>query len=195
MTTHAKISDLQCRVPEYCVEYEQILDYADSIKDNLEAFIAFTWTPDPRRYISSDPARQWLALLNNVLLTENMKRTFIKYLFVPEVTQQGNIHVHGVFAVNDKIKYHKWFIPACKRWGYIYPKTRVDDNWTRRYMAKECDWMVGIVDPWPTIITEQTEDRIIQQICAVNGMIRYISKNTPAKIVVYNKKTSIMKYI
>lgn len=103
--------------------------------DNLRAF---TWVPDPARYPSYDAKAQYKLLLSWVLLTAD--KYFSKFGFCPELTENGNIHIHGWFVIKDKIKYYKWFLPRCKRLGYVCVKKSPNEKWFE-YTDKDIDMM------------------------------------------------------
>lgn len=178
------------RVPDYCIEQEILHDYAEEYKNNLDAFQAFTWTPDPKKYRSSDPQRQWEDLLVNVLTSPQMEYTFNVFVFVPEINQNGNIHVHGYYNVDDHVKYNRWFLPACKTWGYTYIKKKVDTKWMIDYLQKEIDITTKVVSPLHSIIAH---DRLtaIRIDMSISNIMKV--KHTPQKRVVRTKK-GILKY-
>lgn len=179
------------RIPEYCMEYQVLLDKAEETKDNLGAYLAFSWVPDPARYRSTDVTKQYEALLQNVLLRKEMDRVFNDYCFVPEVTKQGNIHIHGYYAIKDRVKYFRWFLPACRSWGYVYIKDNIDKQWTLGYMSKECDWMADILAGYHTVILPHIRAiQLLELEIKDNG---HILKHTP-KRKVYQQR-GILKYI
>lgn len=108
---------------------------------NLE--IAFTLNPDPKKYRSTDPVDQWTSLLLCLFLKPSIRKTFSYFYFTPELTQDGNVHVHGWMEVQDSISFYRWFIPACKAWGFIKIKHNPDDDWLA-YIMKDSDLMFDL---------------------------------------------------
>lgn len=104
---------------------------------NLEAMKAFTWSPNPKKYRSHDPNDQYEALLNHVFFKKEFRHTFDKFVFIPELTEDGNVHIHGIYHVKDNIKYHKWFLPICKLYGFVKIKGKVDKGWID-YICEDC---------------------------------------------------------
>jgi len=104
--------------------------------------IAFTWTPNPIRYPSSQCRKQYKCLLDYILLSSF--KFFSKYCFVPEINTSGNVHIHGWYIIKDRIAYHKFFLPKCKDLGYVLLKTRVDDGWAT-YLEKDLSDTVRII--------------------------------------------------
>lgn len=116
---------------------ESLSDVATQIAQDpidMTNVIAFTWTPDPLRYPSPHPRAQWKMLVRYILLAS--PRFFRSYMFVPEINQAGNIHVHGWYILKDKIAYFKTFLPKCRALGYVKLKYKVDVKWFQ-YCEKE----------------------------------------------------------
>lgn len=120
--------------------------HACKYRHHLEAFHAFTWAPNPKYYKSFDPNDQYYTLLACVLLKKNIINTFQVFLFTPELTESGNIHIHGYFSIKDSVKYFKWFLPLCKSFGYVMVKGKVDTKWTEEYVLKDMNKMEDILD-------------------------------------------------
>lgn len=118
---------------------------------------AFTWNPNPARYGTNDVDKQYAKLLR---IISKHSRCFHHFCFVPELTQQGNIHIHGFYTVIDPIKYHKGFLKSCKNFGHVVIKnTRVDDDW-RKYVKKDYDNMHYIIsDDLPYPYTDQDDQK------------------------------------
>jgi len=116
-----------------------VLPYAD-------AFLAFTFAPNPKRYPTMDPSGQYKTLLNCIFLKKCITEIFDKFLFTPELTENGNIHIHGYYHVSDHIKYNRWFLPACKSLGYVCVKTKVDRKWIIEYVTKDMNKMEDILE-------------------------------------------------
>lgn len=117
---------------------------------------AFTLNPDPSRYNSDDPVVQYEQLLQDIFLKEkHMCATFSVYAFVPEMTENGNVHIHGYYIVKDRVKYYRWFLPKCKSWGYIKVKTtNVNKKWLT-YCQKEVMEHYPLFDPPYVLETDQ----------------------------------------
>lgn len=109
----------------------------------LDYTYAFTWTPDPKRYKTTDPIEQWKTLLNCVLCKSQIRKTFCDFYFIPELTLEGNIHVHGFYKIKNNISYYRWFLPACKQWGWTRIKDRVDEEWLL-YVSKSTPQMLEL---------------------------------------------------
>lgn len=196
MTTPRENSKEPLRIPDQCIEYETLIEYGEAYKDNLDAFKAFTWTPDPKRYRSTDPYRQYEDLLLNILLKKEMEQTFTAYVFVPELNENGNIHIHGYYNVKDVVKYNRWFLPACKHWGYTCIKKKVDLKWMIDYLAKEIDNTSQVVYPLQSVITHDNRGDsmfLIDVEKRVKKEKNLKVKHTPIKKVGITRK-GILKY-
>lgn len=114
---------------------------------------AFNLIPNPAKYRSTDPNIQWESLLLCIFLHPNIRKTFDSFYFSPELTTNGNIHVHGYYEVIDKISYYRWFLPTCKSWGHVMVKKDPDDDWLA-YVMKEGPDMeeLFVNDELPTYI-------------------------------------------
>lgn len=89
------------------------------LPDDLDmcSLVAFTLSPDPRKYGTTDPIKQYALLLTRIFgNSKAMCATFRDYYFVPEINDNGNVHIHGYYVIKDLVKYYRWFVPACKRW-------------------------------------------------------------------------------
>lgn len=122
--------------------------------DSSVDMIAFTWIPDPDRYNSFDPARQYQALLVHILLTAD--RVFDLFYFFPELTKQGNIHIHGFYSIKDYVKYYKLFLPKCKTLGFVKIKYKNITTAWGDYCAKEKELMKSILgDSFPVPLSHK----------------------------------------
>lgn len=138
---------MEVRNPEVmCAKCEGEI-YADKYKNNLEAFYAFTLTPNPKLYPSNDPTEQYNVILNSILFRSDLTKIFQSFLFTPELSENGNIHIHGYYSILDLVKYHKWFLPACKSIGFVLVKKKVDEDWTNNYVIKDMNKMEDILGP------------------------------------------------
>lgn len=105
-------------------------------------FHAFTWNPDPAKYPSGKPEDQYRCLLDHCLLAAF--KCFSYFCFVPELTKSGNTHIHGWYIIKDNISYHKWFLPQCKRLGFVLVKAQsnkqkvIPEEW-QNYLLKEME--------------------------------------------------------
>lgn len=128
---------------------------------SLEDICAFTWTPDPAKYPSSECRKQYKSLLLYTLL--DAYKCFSSYMFVPEINKNGNIHIHGWFRIKDKIRFYKWFLPRCKQYGFVLIKSKVDCNWNY-YCLKEVDvtkYVIG--EDLPVILTHDNYKDYIEK--------------------------------
>lgn len=99
--------------------------------DELEKVILITWTPNDRfyaynKYGANDYNLQWRTMLN--VLCE-APRCCSLFAFMPEISPEGRLHMHGWFIVKDKVKYHKSFLPSLKRGGFIKKKPANSKGW------------------------------------------------------------------
>jgi len=113
---------------------------------NYSNLIAFTWAPDPNKYAVIKPKDQWRALLTHVLFRSH--KYFSKFFFTPELTQDGNVHVHGWYIVRDKIAYFRNFLPRCRQFGFVKlkqrPQYQINQTWAR-YCEKDRLMMIDLL--------------------------------------------------
>lgn len=145
------------RLPEktfYGVFLEEA--YADVYDTDIVYFI--TWAPNPARYPTNTPSDQYKVLLDLVLF--NTYKVFKTFAFTPELSQQGNIHVHGFYVIKDIVKYYKWFLPKIKTFG-IVKITRVKRKYADHvlsYLSKDIEMMNRILeDKLPIPLTHKNE--------------------------------------
>lgn len=98
---------------------------------------AFTLSPNPKYYRSYDPVAQYVQLLNCLFKRKQLKNTLSHYVFVPELNQNGNVHIHGMYYIKNKYSYHRWFLPACKHWGFTLVKNKNINNKWVEYLYKD----------------------------------------------------------
>jgi len=137
-------------------EVTEALLYADQCKEYLPAYKAFTLNPDPTKYPTTDPRGQYETILNCLLLKKEITKIFSKFFFTPELTENGNIHIHGYFSIKDQVKYYRWFIPACKAWGFLVIKSNIDEKWMMNYCCKDIALMTQVLgNDIPIPLTEE----------------------------------------
>lgn len=141
------------REPSEVSPFAEALIFADEATDYVSAYKAFTCSPDPKRYKSNDPGDQWRSLLMCILLQKRLSRCFKKFIFVPELNENGNIHFHGYYSIDNQYEYNRWFLPACKKWGWCKIKERVDDYWLYEYVPKDIEKMEQVLPELPIVLT------------------------------------------
>lgn len=126
-------------------------DFMNNYKNNLSAFVAFTWSPDPSKFPSFDPVTQYGSILFTLLKTNVMRRSIYPFLFVPEINENGNVHLHGIYSIKNNGNYYHQFIPYLKRYGFVKIKKNVDIKWFD-YLRKDINkYTFGTM---PRIITQ-----------------------------------------
>jgi len=91
---------------------------------------AFTLSPNPKYYNSYDPVGQYEQILMAIFRYVPLRRALSKFVFVPELNANGNIHIHGMYYIKNKYAYNRWFLPACKHWGWTLVKDKnIDQEW------------------------------------------------------------------
>lgn len=76
---------------------------------DAKALYLFTWSPNPRIFHCRDPRKQYKQLLMN-FITKFVK-CFSIFALTPELTVNGNIHIHGWFMLSDPIKWFRNWLP------------------------------------------------------------------------------------
>lgn len=144
--------------------------------------LAFTLSVNPARYKCTDPYDQYKSLLTCIFgRRKKMLNTFSEFLFYPELNMQGNVHIHGYYKVKNKISYFRWFVPACKAWGYVMIKGPINDDWFG-YIMKDSEENEGIFEGLPYPIDDE-------------NIRTYLHADFRAKHTISKAKTkNIMKY-
>lgn len=104
-------------------------------------------------------------LMKHILVCANI--FFSKFLFVPELTQEGNVHIHGWYIIKDKIAYHKRFLPRCKELGWIKlkqrPKYKITVEWFQ-YVEKSIPDMQEVIGyDIPIVFTHRSSLRYLKK--------------------------------
>jgi len=108
-----------------------------------KVIIAFTCNPLPLRFNTHDPVLQYEKCMMYFL--RYAPSVFEHYCFIPELTVQGNVHIHGFYTVKNPGKYYTVFLPKAKRLGFCKIKTeRVDNGWLD-YIHKSLPLMVEVM--------------------------------------------------
>lgn len=109
------------------------------MNDTLPAtdLLAITWCPNPALFFRSahKPIVQLIEL--RTILLKIYKACDICVLY-PEMTQQGNVHIHGKLHIKDKYKWYHSTLPSLKRTGYVCIKTKINKKWDD-YITKDLD--------------------------------------------------------
>lgn len=78
----------------------------------------FTWNPSPKVFPDDLEYKQkWEFMIRKCLKT--FRRCMSYYMCIPEISDQGRLHCHGWFVIDDKIKWIKSVLPLLKRNGFI----------------------------------------------------------------------------
>lgn len=109
----------------------------------MNGSLAFTWSPDPKRFKGVRPEYQLYDTLPIIRLLRQCSKSFIIY---PELNIQGNIHYHGIIDISDKIKWHKKVLPSFKFHGFVVLKTIFDLNQWNDYIKKDREVMKDIIN-------------------------------------------------
>lgn len=135
--------------------------------DVMDEVILITWSPKPRFYnysphIDNDYAMQWRTMIN-VLVNTRCLRLFC---FMPEISDEGRLHMHGWFVINDKVKYHKSFLPSLKRNGFIKKNKANSHGWkTFEYHTKDIASTCKYLPGWEELpITHHNRDVFNEEI-------------------------------
>lgn len=108
----------------------------------MNGTIAFTWSPDPKKFAGKRPMYQFY---DTIILIQRAFRHSADYTVWPELNLNGNIHYHGILFMRDKIKFYKFSLPLLKFHGFVLLKDKnINDAWYR-YMSKDCVNMRGIL--------------------------------------------------
>lgn len=120
----------------------KVINKTDTLQDPLipEYVLAVTWCPTSRE---TQPLKQLEEL--KPLLTE-LNDNSMSTLWYPELTKNGNIHLHGVlsFNSNQRVKFYKALLPRMRQKGFVLIKYNPDSGWYN-YIEKESDFMKEVL--------------------------------------------------
>lgn len=134
--------------------YGGFADEASGDIYDTDYVVAFTLSPDPNRYPTNDPGDQYRILMPYIF--KGIKNIFSTFCFTPELTQNGNIHIHGWYVVLDKIKYFKYWLPKVKQLGRTDIQ-KMGKGWLD-YCKKDMELMAEVVYPYPVPLTHVNYD-------------------------------------
>lgn len=118
---------------------------ADEDIFDTDTVYLYTWAPNPARYPTTKPYEQYRILLDLVLL--NADKVFRTFAFSPEMTCNGNVHIHGWYTIKDAVKYFKWWLPKCKQFGFV-KVDKMRDKSALEYYKKDIDLMNELMDEY-----------------------------------------------
>lgn len=128
-------------------EDEEQSDHEENKPMPMPGMTAFTLNPNPKKYNTDDPLEQYAIVIQNVLSHQSLKDSCKSYYIYPELTENGNVHIHGYLFVKDRIKFYRSFLPLCKRMGHTKIKTKnIDSKWVE-YCQKDQDLMTEMMEP------------------------------------------------
>lgn len=170
--------------------------YKSSWKDieDYDKVYLITWNPKPRFYNYSifgenDYNVQWRTMLK-VLLEAN--RCCSRFAFVPEISDEGKLHMHGWFVVSDRIKYHKSFLPSLNRGGFIKKSKAKKHTWdVFKYHVKEVDITQEYLNQHENIVVTHENCKAIR--AEMHLYLALIEHNYNNKKAV--KKQNVMKML
>lgn len=111
-----------------------------SLEKNSET-IAFTWSPNPKKFLGIDPKYQ---LMDTIMFISDLHHCSNNFIIYPELNSNGRIHYHGKIQISDKYKWFKKILPTFKYNGFVLIKTDIDQKWDE-YISKDKDLMEKIL--------------------------------------------------
>lgn len=81
----------------------------------------FTWNPRPnfyeyRKIGGNNYAKQWVLMIS---VLKDLSRCSNCFCIVPEISDEGKIHCHGWFSLDDKLKWSKSVLGNIQRNGFM----------------------------------------------------------------------------
>lgn len=126
--------------------YEAFAEEAEADIYDTDEVILLTWSPDPAKMPTTKPHEQYKILLDFILIKAH--KVFSTFAFSPELTVNGNVHIHGWCVLKDKVKYFKWFLPKLKGFGNVKIDKMKSINALGYYYKKEIEYMNEIMDEY-----------------------------------------------
>lgn len=114
---------------------------------------AYTLNPNPSRYNSKIVEKQYAQIFYALLHVA--PKVFSKFCFTPELTELGNVHIHGWYVIKDRVKYHKFWLPKSKSMGFVRIKYKdITEEWFE-YIEKDMDFMNEMIEDLPVPYTHK----------------------------------------
>jgi len=131
---------------EIALDAESQLDYS------YDEVYLFTWNPKDKFFPDGDNyPLKWDTMLVRVI--KHLNRCMSKFCIVPEVSDQGRLHVHGWFVISDKIKWNKSVRPKIQRHGFM-KMNRLKHVNGFGYYKKDMNSLGGYLPGRITVITK-----------------------------------------
>ena len=126
----------------------------------------FTWNPKPtfyeyRKLGNNDYISQWVLMIS---VLKEFSRCSDMYCFIPEISDEGKLHVHGWFMLSDKLKWLKSVRPLLRKNGFmkinrLHTKIEKID-----YYYKEIDETKDILNQYFYVLTHFTIGEILREV-------------------------------
>lgn len=135
----------------YLQEYKKCFDDVEE----FDKVHLITWNPKPifydyKPYGDNDYLMQWRSMVD--LLCEG-RRCLSRFCFVPEISDEGKLHMHGWYVVLDHKNYYKSFLPKLKRNGFVKKaKAKSHDFKTFVYHTKDFDATNDVLSYWSNFL-------------------------------------------
>lgn len=171
-------------VPLPLIAYKNIYN---SLDDDVDTPYLITWNPKPRYYNydqggENDFDVQWWTMCETMM---KHIRCLDKYAFVPEISEQGKLHMHGFFTIKDKRKYLRGFLPTLRATGFIKVARVKKVQWkTFKYHVK--DLKNGITPELmvPAVLTNETYDVLRSFYVKQKSLVPVYGKDEKPKVSV-----------
>jgi len=126
------------------------MEFWENTVDDLDqsSMQAITWSPAAGKYPSSQPKRQYDSLVRYV--AHLFPICFRRWFIVPEINENGNVHLHGWVIIKDKVKMYRVLLPKMKTYGFTcvkshYRKQPINFDW-QIYICCELDETKQIIN-------------------------------------------------
>lgn len=108
----------------------------------MNGSLAFTWSPDPKKFKGIKPRYQWDDILSFVRLLSSCAY----FTLYPELNANGNLHIHARVEIFDKVKWYKKVLPTFKYNGFVLIKSKdINEKWDE-YIAKDKEIMESVLE-------------------------------------------------
>lgn len=163
--------------------------------DPLDKVYLITWNPKPRFYNydlhgENDYEMQWRTMIDKLCCID---RCYQLFAFVAEISDVGKLHMHGFIVVNDRVKYHKQFLPTLRNNGFIKVSKAKSLKWgTFKYHVKELSDTAPYIKCNPYVLTSENIKAVKKELALYKSLIAHSYDEKGKKAI---KKINVMRML
>lgn len=174
------MSNNNCKEFHDLFTLKEIIDLACSDIHYDNKVYMFTWNPKPTfyqydKYGDNDYKSQWVKMIT---VLKHIDRCSNCYCIVPEISDDGKLHVHGWFRLDDKVKWLKSVKRGITNNGFIKLNRLYVAIEKIDYYYKELDETREILNDLMFVLTPFTMKEVLRRILRYQAeLLRGVDKS------------------